>query len=280
MDAVVAAALAATTYFLVRHTKAMAALSFGLAVLAKISPFILLPFIVRRIGWRNSALVSAVLVAGYASFSGAGWTMFDGFLTFAREWQFNAGPFALFQWISGLFSSDPASVARLISGLAILAVVCWLWRRDDGRSETFAHYGVAALGALLVLSPTVMPWYVAWLLPLAIIAERRVWIYFSALICLAFLVMIDEIEHAWTLWLEYSTLAGLLWLEFQAQKRQRAVYNSSFSATSIVRSLSTRQTSSAQALHNSRGRWDMGGDGFLESTERFSRSNSLGGYRQ
>ena len=141
--------------------------------------------------------------------------MFDGFLTFAREWQFNAGPYGLFQWLAGPFADDPASVARVVSRIAILAVVCWLVRRDDGRPETLVRYGAAALGALLVLGTTVMPWYVTWLLPLAILADQRVWIYFSALVCLAFLVMIDEREHAWTLWLEYSVLAALLWLELQ-----------------------------------------------------------------
>ncbi len=105
--------------------------------------------------------------------------MFEGSLTFARQWQFNAGPFALFQWLANPFSSDPNTVARSISGLAIIAAVGWLVRRDDGDGETFAQYGAASLGALLVLGPVVMPWYVAWLLPLAVIAGQHVWVYFS-----------------------------------------------------------------------------------------------------
>ncbi|MEE8201453.1 MAG: glycosyltransferase 87 family protein [Candidatus Acidoferrales bacterium] len=250
VDAVVAATLAATTYFLVRHARAMAALSFGLAILAKLTPLVLLPFIVRRIGWRNSALVSAVLVAGYVPFFGAGRALFDGALTFARDWQFNAGPFALFQWLSSSFSTDPNSAARVISGLGVIAIVCWLVRRDDGRSETFAHYAAPALGALLVLGPTVMPWYVAWLLPLAIIADRPVWVYFSALVCLAFLVMVDETEHAWTLWLEYSGVAALLLLEFQRTKRHRAAHNSTFVRNSVVPSLNSSGALCAHVLDN------------------------------
>ncbi len=219
VDAVLVAALAATAYFVVRRSKTAAAATFGLAILIKISPLVLLPLLVRRIGWRNAALAGAVVLGGYTPFLGAGRAVFGGFLTFARGWQFNAGPFALFQWLAGLFSADPASVARAIAGLTLILVVCWLAWRDDASNTTFAKYGATALGALVVLSPTVMPWYVTWVLPLSLIANQRVWAYFSALVCLAFLVMIDEQEHAWALWLEYGVFAGLLWQEFCARSR-------------------------------------------------------------
>ena len=221
VDSVVAATLAATAYFLVRGGKAKAAVSFGLAILSKIAPLVLLPFVVRRIGWRKLTLALAVVATGYIPFVGAGGSVFDGSLTFARQWQFNAGPLALFQWLAGSFSSDPNTVARSISGLAIIAVVGWLVRRDDGDGETFAHYGAASLGALLVLGPVVMPWYVAWLLPLAVIAGQHVWVYFSALVCLAFLVMIGGLEHAGTLWVEYGALAALLGLGVWRRKGER-----------------------------------------------------------
>ena len=85
VDAVLVAALAATTYFLVRGARRAAAVSFAMAVLAKISPLILFPYIVRRIGWRYTALACAVLVAGYLPFHDAGLAIFDGFVSFARE---------------------------------------------------------------------------------------------------------------------------------------------------------------------------------------------------
>ncbi len=212
-DAMLAATLAATAYFLTCRQKAVAGLSFGLAVLSKLSPLVLLPFVIKRIGWRWSALVAAVVLSGYLPFWSSGWLVFDGLRTFAREWQFNAGPFALFQWVLNWFSSDPAFVARILSGFAVIAGVGWLAWRDDGKDETVASYAVWALGGLLILSPTVMPWYVAWLLPLAIVADQLVWVYFSALVCLAFLVMINGTEPAWVLFMEYMAFAALLWRE-------------------------------------------------------------------
>jgi hypothetical protein len=139
-------------------------------------------------------------------------------MTFGRTWQFNAGPFALLQWFASKFCSDASFIARMVSGLATLVVVVWLARRDTGRAEGFPTLGVASLGALIVLGPTAMPWYVTWLLPLAVLAGERLWICFSALVCLSFLVMIDQREHAWTLVLEYGILGVIFWIDCYRRK--------------------------------------------------------------
>ena len=215
MDSILAAALAATAYFVARQAPRRAAVSFGLAVLTKISPVVLLPFLVKRIGWRNTAISGAVVAAGYFPFVGAGRRVFGGLMAFTRDWQFNAGPYTLFRWLASAFSPQPAMVARLASALLIIAAVAWLAWIDDGHTESFAACGAAALGAVIVLGPAAMPWYVVWLLPLAILARQQVWIYFSALVCIAFMVMVDQQEHAWALVLEYTILALLLWLDWR-----------------------------------------------------------------
>ncbi len=214
VDALVVAALAATAYYLACGARARAALSYGMAVLAKLSPLILLPFVARRVGRRITALACVVILAGYIPFFAAGRKVFDGLLIFMRQWQFNAGPFRAIQWLAGGISSEPASLARAISAAVIIAAVGWQARRDDGDQETFARYGVMALGALVILSPVLMPWYAVWLLPFAVIADKRVWIYFSAVVCLAFVVMVDQSEHSWTLGLEFGVLGLLVGFEF------------------------------------------------------------------
>jgi hypothetical protein len=210
MDAIVVAALAATTYLLVRHRRTPAALVFGLAILSKLVPIVLAPLLIRRIGWRRTLLVPPVVLLGYLPFLSAGPALFEGLFTFARDWQFNAGPHNLLLWLAGFVSANPALLARALCGLAIVAVLAWLVRLDDARPESFAAFAAGALGALLVLSPTVMPWYATWLLPLAIIARQRIWLYFSGLVCLAFLVMIDGTERPWVLALEYAGFFSLL----------------------------------------------------------------------
>jgi hypothetical protein len=100
--------------------------------------------------------------------------------------------------------------------------VVLLWRRDDGQAESLPEYGAWLLGVLLVLGPVVMPWYVTWVLPFAVVARQRVWVFFSALVCLAFLVMVDGIEREWVLGMEYGVFAALLLLERRRQLRGRS----------------------------------------------------------
>ncbi|MFN0121491.1 MAG: glycosyltransferase 87 family protein [Blastocatellia bacterium] len=210
VDAALVAAIAALAYCLGRRARMWAAISFALAILAKLSPLILAPFVLRRIGWRYALVVAGVVFAGYLPFLDAGAGLFAGFRQFAREWQFNAGPFMLARYLTGWTGAGPFA-ARALCGLLIIAMAVWLWRRDDGGADNFAQYAALTLGALLVLSPAVMPWYLTWILPPGILARQTVWLWFSALVCLAFLVMADETERPVVLALEYGALAVLLW---------------------------------------------------------------------
>ncbi len=210
VDSLTAAALAGTAYLVVRRRNSWAAVAFGLAILSKLAPLILVPFVGRRLGRRNLLLAGLVVAVGYVPFLSAGRGLFAGLWRFAGEWQFNAGAFALARGIAASLVPGAPWVARIVCGAALLAFLLWLAQNDDGRAESFPAYGAGALGALLVLSPAVMPWYVAWLLPLAVIAQQRVWFFFSGLVCLAFLVMVDGIEHDGALIIEYGALALLL----------------------------------------------------------------------
>lgn len=209
-DAVLMSALCVMAYFIVRGSRSLAAGAFGLAILAKLSPVILLPFVFRRIGWARSLIIAAVVLIGYLPFSGAGQDLISGFLKFAREWQFNAGVFALIRWFASGFVDDSAGLARIICGGLILVVVSVLVWRDDLSEKAFVRSAAIAIGANIVLSPTVMPWYLSWVLPFAVLARQYVWIYFSALVLAAFHVLIYVEEYAAVLWLEHGLFFSIV----------------------------------------------------------------------
>jgi len=220
-DALVAVTLAACAYSLVRGAKFAAALSFGLAVLAKFTPLVLLPFLIKRIGWKWSAISATVIVSGCLPFLHGGVAKFNGFRAFAGTWVFNAGWFTAISFLAKFFSSSPDLVARLVSALVYLAILGWLVKRDDGKPDTFAAVGGTALALLIVLSPTVMPWYLVWALPLVALAGALEWIYFSFLVCAAFLVMIRGVEYPWALAVEYGAfVAGAIW---QVRRKDQTV---------------------------------------------------------
>ncbi len=212
-DAIAVAAIAALAYFLLKGAKFAAGTSFALAVLAKLVPIILFPFVARRIGWRSSILSLLVISLGYLPFLGAGRSLFAGASSYARFWQFNAGPFALVQWIAGAFCANPSRDARLFMLFALACVIAWLTWHDDGSAASFSRNAAVALGTFIVLSPAVMPWYVTLVLPLSILGGQRIWIWFSAIACFAFFVMVDQHLPVWAICLEYGLFSALLLYE-------------------------------------------------------------------
>jgi hypothetical protein len=66
-------------------------------------------------------------------------------------------------------------VALILTGLFVLAVGWLLWRVWRGELDWIAGAGWAAL-ALLVTAASLLPWYAAWLMPLAALGrDRRLW---------------------------------------------------------------------------------------------------------
>ncbi len=210
IDAVLVAALAGMGYAWARDARGGLAAAFGLAVLAKLSPLILLPLVARRVGLARLLIAAAIVVAGYAPFAGAGAGVFAGLGTFAREWEFNAGPFRALRAGVAPFVHDPEAGARALAAVTIFAGAMWLARDAAGRPERFAGAASYSLGLLLLVSPAVMPWYVSWLLPLAVISGQREWLALSGLVGFAFLVMVDGQERIATLAAEYGLFLAAL----------------------------------------------------------------------
>ena len=219
-DSILMAALCATVYFVVRGSRSAAAAAFGLAILAKLSPVILLPFVARRVGWLRSLIIGAVVLLGYVPFVDAGQNLFSGFLKFASEWQFNAGFFGLVQWLTGSFSADPSNLARQICAVLVVAVILVLSWRDDLGAKAFVRSTAIAMGTVIILSPTVMPWYLSWVLPIAVLARQHIWIYFSALVLAAFHILIDLNEYAAVLWVEHGLFFVILFGQFWFYRTQ------------------------------------------------------------
>ncbi len=129
------------------------------ATLVKFAPAAALPALVRRHGPATLFAFAAVCAALYLPFSGVGpATLTEGLRTYARHWSANEGGFAV---IAALIR-DPVH-SRAAATLLVLAVVAWVtWRRF-----TVERALLWIVGAGLLLSPTVHPWYTLWVLPMA-----------------------------------------------------------------------------------------------------------------
>lgn len=139
---------------------------------------------------------------------------------FGGEWVFNGGPHRLLAWLIGPGSAGAICGALL---LAIVAATAWRVRPDNASPEPLLTAAFAALAAAAWLSPAVMPWYLVWALPFAVLTGRRSWVLLSALSLLSYLVYATHAERAWWLWLEHGGfVVALAWEEGRRLVRFRA----------------------------------------------------------
>jgi hypothetical protein len=148
------------------------------AALVKYFAALVVPAAARSAGPARLAAAFGVLVlALYAPYASAGGDLFAGLFAYARSWRFNDGLFWLFSWSTG-----STSAAKLIAA-AVLALIVVNSVRNEWSLDRGAFW---ITGAILLLSPTVHPWYLLWMVPLIAIHPNRAWLYLTGSVFLAY----------------------------------------------------------------------------------------------
>lgn len=125
---------------------------------------------------------------------------YQGLTAYSQGWQTHAFIFKLLAEGLGALFSNPDSIARALTGLAVIGTTVWLALRSpkDGSGTALAMLGAA--GTLLLLSPTGYPWYLTWIAPFLVFAPRA---GFLALLITAplyytrFLLDNDGVRYEW-----------------------------------------------------------------------------------
>ena len=103
--------------------------------------------------------------------------MFEGLLTYAQHWRFHAGLYRVLEWVLVF----PMLAKATASAIVLLVVVNSVRNRWSIERTVFW-----ITGATLMLSPTVHPWYLLWMVPLLAIRPNRAWTYLTGAIFLAY----------------------------------------------------------------------------------------------
>jgi alpha-1,6-mannosyltransferase len=141
---------------LLRRWRAIAAISFGLAVAVKLLPIVLLPLYWKRIRMRDVALAAIVVALLYVPFLYHGRIPIGSLGTYVQRFRFNDPVFATLERVTA---------PQILAGLAVLAgflTAIWMRRKaSEGSPDAFAW----PMAASLLCAPVVYPWYMLWLLP-------------------------------------------------------------------------------------------------------------------
>jgi hypothetical protein len=162
-----------------------------LSGLAKLMGFVLAPLFTRSVrasAWL--ALPATCLVICWPYF-GVGSEAFRGLFEFGTRWRANDGLFHLLVEITGDLDTAKAIAAGLFAGLMGFLLL---------RKTPPLRACYVATGGLLLLSSTVHPWYVLWIVPFLCFYPNPAWLLFTGTVVLSY--------HA-----AFLTPAGMAWTE-------------------------------------------------------------------
>lgn len=180
--------------------EALGIFSLGAAILVKYLPIVSVPFLLRGKGWGWRSLALAAVLGLYSLpilfLEGSAHGITRGLFAYGLRWE-SAG--LVHPWIEGALadweglrdmSLDPRRVSRAVIGFVFLGVAAhaWLKRMDPWRASG------RLVGAFLILSPTLYPWYITWIVPFVILEARASWV-----VLIALAPLIHSMVPAWQL---------------------------------------------------------------------------------
>jgi hypothetical protein len=212
----------------------------------------LLPVLLLLRAPRPRVLLGFALAAGLAAlpFANAGWALKGSLGEFGRRWRGNEGAYALVhelavavidrtpfsrrqtldeaprlaRFVSGrhrdqVYPDEAVGLlARALSGMAFLSFLALLLaRRPPPKVDDFAY---AAVGGFLLLTPTLHPWYVLWIVPF-LTHPRPAFRALATLVPLGYVPLAGWLaggpwrDPVWTRLLEHGTTWALLAWEWK-----------------------------------------------------------------
>lgn len=206
-----------------------AAISFGLAVSTKLLPLMLLPLLIRRLGWLRSILFGGIVgIVTLLCFlpilsSEALLNQSQSLDLYFQSFEFNASLYYLLRqlglWITGF--NLISLFGRLLMLLTLGAILFYSWREEEPRLANLPSAMMWVYFIYFACATTVNPWYIAPLISFAVFSRFRFLLVWTALLPLTYFTYRTSacIESPWILWLEYGLLFGFVWAELKGRFR-------------------------------------------------------------
>lgn len=188
--------LLAAIYLLMRGRGRLSAAGLAVAVASKYFAVLFLPALWKRLDRTRWLILPLGLALLFLPFYRALDSHLASVFTVGAHWRFNDSLFALFHFIAG---SPAVARAMAAAGFAVVAIA--VYRRDLPPLQG----ALWLIGAALLLTSTLHPWYLLWLLPFLCFYPQRAWILLTGLVMLSYQVLMRyTAEGVWeeSLWIK------------------------------------------------------------------------------
>ncbi len=209
-------------YVWVRRKPLSCALALAASGLFKLFPLLFFAFTKDRLRARHYLAAIGLITVAYLPFSAVGPGAFEGLGAYIRHWEFNSGLFALLRCGLEFVTDSSFEGAQAIATLGLLSILIALTRRsqsqETGRGDDLLTNMTLLLGAMLLLAPTVDPWYVCWLVPFLCFKPFPAGVLFTATVVLSYVYHLDDQQHWWVQTVEYAGVYLLLARQLAARR--------------------------------------------------------------
>ena len=185
--------LVGCVYALRRNRPGLSVAAITAAVWVKLYPVFLLPFLLRRVGWKWTGLVAALSAALVIPYYAPGLVAgpVESLNLYTGYFEFYSGPYLLLKTLAyryDLFSSVERTLA-LVLAIGFLMTVSALFLMDTRKSGRLPAVFCLVLGSWYVFSTTVHPWYFLGILAVLPVVgpARPSWIWLSAISTVTYL---------------------------------------------------------------------------------------------
>jgi hypothetical protein len=183
-------------YFIQRGKNLSAAAGFTLALMTKYIALLFLPAVLKYFRKGEWIVIPLVLYSGYFYFTDHLESHILNLAQVGSAWRFNDSLFSLLLLLTG---SLYLSKILIVSAMLMLSVFVLYSRK------TVLENSMIMIGAALLLTTTVQPWYLLWIVPFLCFFPNRAWLLLTGLTMLAYHVLIRyQVDGIWveSLWVK------------------------------------------------------------------------------
>ena len=223
-------------YLLSRKKWTLASVPFALSIVVKLVPLLFLPLFLKHLGLKKSIgfylLVGATCLLCFLPFYSP--EFLENYSRTIALWfsnfEFNAGIYNGIKQIAIAFDGKPweliKTYGKIVPVVTVLTVLALTFFRKNQKLPVLLASMLCILTLYYMLSATVHPWYIIFLVLLGVFTEYRFAVLWSIMVVLSYFAYAnaDFTENLWLLALEYFVVLAYIAYEIFNANRQKPIF--------------------------------------------------------